>query len=520
MHSLNHRLKITTLIAAALINFSLTNPSFADEIKRYIVFKNQSRSVLAATSQRILAQAQERTTLAHLSSEIVSITAEQASALAGDANVTEVIADREIKLVRDPNDPLYINGYQWGLSQINAQGLWDSSTNTSSVVIANLDTGVDYTHPDLAPSIWRNTAEISNNGVDDDGNGLIDDLIGFDFADNDANPIDLDGHGTGTAGISAARGNDGYGMTGVSWQSKIIPLKVFSDNGQGFLSAVLQSINYVIHLKSTGKANIALLNMSFGYQGYSKAIENAFAALDAYGIVAIAAAGNEAVNNDSSRHALYPASFDLPNMISVAASTENGTLASFSNYGLRSVDLAAPGTNIAMPVPLSYGWQTPFGLADGTSFSAPIVSGVVAHMLSQNPGLTPLQIRAILNKTVTQTPSFQGKTVSAGVVNASRAVQASVNLPLARVTGKSTARVGRRNKNLAGVKVRLVSEDGRLAYETKTNSSGRYTFSNIPPGNYYLSPSRRNYRFTRSNYTTGDIMGGTVEVKFSARRRR
>ncbi|MBK1881407.1 S8 family serine peptidase [Luteolibacter pohnpeiensis] len=234
---------------------------------------------------------------------------------------------------------------------IEFQSAWAlAKPDSDEVVVAVIDTGVDITHPDLADNIWTNPGEIAGNGIDDDGNGYIDDVHGYDFASKTATITDSGEHGTHVAGTIGATGNNEIGVIGVDYKTKILPLKVSTDGDTMQTSAVMSAINYVIALKESG-VNIVAVNASYGGSSFSNSEYTSIKALRDAGIVICAAAGNDGTNNDSSP--LYPASYDSSNVIAVAALSQTNGLASFSNYGATSVDIAAPGVNIKSTMPLS-----------------------------------------------------------------------------------------------------------------------------------------------------------------------
>jgi len=264
---------------------------------------------------------------------------------------SEIVEQVEKHALRYPNtipDDTYFN-QQWGPTKIQAPQAWDVIQGSPEVIVAVIDTGVDYQHPDLTDNIWINTAELNGlPGVDDDNNGYIDDIRGWDFAGNDENnplpdsdPMDVDGHGTHVAGIIAAEGNNGLGITGINWQAKIMVLKVEADNGIYFEDfAIIQAIEYAID------NGAKIINCSFGGEQSSGIEENAFAGLKNAGIFAVCAAGNDGLDTDVTGQEYFPSGYDLENIISVAASDQNDNLAGFSNYGLTSVDVMAPGVDI------------------------------------------------------------------------------------------------------------------------------------------------------------------------------
>lgn len=272
---------------------------------------------------------------------------------------------RKVFAVR-PDDPDF--GKLWGLentgqtvnrtegtagADIRFLQAWKLARRTSAeVVVGVIDTGVDISHPDLVPNLWTNPGEIPDNGIDDDGNGYTDDVHGFDFADGTGFVTDSDMHGTHVAGIIAAAGRNGLGGTGVQYKAKILPLKVSSNGEYINTAAVIAACNYAVALKNRG-VNIVAVNGSYGGRSFSTTERNAILALRNAGIVFCAAAGNDGTDNDSA--AAYPANYDVDNILSVAALSQNDTLASYSNHGAASVDIAAPGSNIHSTIPSGYG---------------------------------------------------------------------------------------------------------------------------------------------------------------------
>ncbi|WP_442919568.1 S8 family serine peptidase [Methanoculleus sp.] len=249
---------------------------------------------------------------------------------------------------RTPNDPQFSN--LWGLyntgqtingktgtadADIDAPEAWPITTGSRNVIVAVIDSGVMYTHPDLAANIWTNPGEVPDNGVDDDDNGYIDDVYGWDFYDDDNNPGDLNGHGTHCAGTIAAVGNNSLGVAGVMWDAKIMPLRFLGPDGKGDTEDAIRAIKYATMMGAD------VISCSWGGGGYSQALADAIAETPA---LVVCAAGNDALNNDLNPH--YPSSYASENILAVAASTNTEQLASFSHFGATSVDVAAPGENI------------------------------------------------------------------------------------------------------------------------------------------------------------------------------
>ncbi|MDS1346713.1 S8 family serine peptidase [Planktothrix agardhii] len=327
-----------------------------------------------------------------------------------------------------PNDPGYPQ--LWGLNNtgqsggtadadIDAPEAWDIQKGNQNLVIGVIDTGVDYNHPDLSANIWTNPGEIAGDGIDNDSNGYIDDVRGWDFAYNDNNPMDVDGHGTHVAGTIAGKGNNGVGVTGVAWNAKIMPLKFLNDSGSGSLSNAILAINY-----ATAKG-VKLTNNSWGGGGYSQALYDAINTAGQQGALFIAAAGNESNNNDA--NPAYPASYNLSNIISVASTTRTDGLSWFSNYGATTVDLGAPGSDIYSAWP-----NSTYNTISGTSMASPHVTGAAALLWSQNPTWTAQQVKNSLMSTGDSISALNGKTVSGKRLNIYNALMSS-NLPTVTV---------------------------------------------------------------------------------------
>lgn len=275
---------------------------------------------------------------------------------------------------------------------------------------------MDYTHPDLAGNIWVNPGEIPNNGIDDDGNGYVDDVYGYDFINNDNDPMDDNGHGTHCAGIIGAIGNNGIGVAGVTWKVKIMPLKFLRADGTGDTAASLNAIAYARRMGAD------IISCSWGGKAKSQALGDAIASTNA---LFPCAAGNEGSDNDKTPH--YPSGFDLPQIISVAASDAKDGIPAFSNYGATKVDVAAPGDWIMSTYPTSLGHQ--YVKMKGTSMATPYVSGLAALLLAKEPSLTPAKLKARIMDTVDKLPAFAGKTVSGGRINVYKALGGGGSTP-------------------------------------------------------------------------------------------
>ncbi len=342
----------------------------------------------------------------------------------GSSEVLYAQPDYACQACNIPNDPLL--SYLWGMdntgqtggtpdADIDAPEAWDMSTGDGSVVVAVIDTGVDYTHPDLDDNMWVNSGEIADNGVDDDGNGYIDDVYGYDFRNGDADPMDDNSyygiyHGTHCAGTVGAEGNNGEGVAGVCWDVRIMALKFLNWQGSGWNSDAIDCIDYAIQ----NGANV--ISASWGGGGYSQALKDAIDDAGANGIVFVVAAGNSSLNADSIP--FYPACYDSDNIISVISTDDNDALSSFSNYGLLSTDLGAPGSDIYSCEP-----GGGYHYLDGTSMAAPCVAGACALLLSVNPDLSVAEIKQTLMDTVD--PTLTGVCASGGRLNLASAVALS-----------------------------------------------------------------------------------------------
>ena len=316
-----------------------------------------------------------------------------------------------------PNDPSFAQ--QWALhnlgqyggvpgNDVRAPAAWNTATGSRSVVVAVIDSGIDLTHPDLAANVWTNPGEIASNGVDDDHNGFVDDVHGWNFIDNNADVTDGFGHGTHVAGIIGAVGNNGVGVAGIAWQVSLMVLRVQNNLGAGSTSAVIGALNYATMMRRDHGINVVVTNNSWeSYGGLSALMQEAIRAQGDAGITFVAAAGNHATDNDVIPR--YPSTYDLPNVISVAALDPYGNLAGMSDYGVRTVDLAAPGTLIQ-----STWLHGSYGMLSGTSMAAPQVSGAVALLASAQPGIGVARVRAAILGTTAPVPSLAGRTATGG----------------------------------------------------------------------------------------------------------
>lgn len=301
------------------------------------------------------------------------------------------------------NDPYSSN--LWGLNNdtgISARRAWDITNGSSDVVVAVIDTGIDYTHPDLAANIWVNPGETPANGIDDDANGYIDDIHGANTvlgATDRGNPMDDNEHGTHVAGTIGAVGNNGEGVAGVNHTVKLMALKFMDATGGGRLSDAISAIDYMVSMKVNYGVNVRVSNNSWGGGGFSPALHAAIDRARAAGIVFVAAAGNS--GQDTDLFPAYPSSYEVSNVVSVAAIDTNQTLASFSNYGAESVDIAAPGVGIFSTLP-----NNQYGYLSGTSMATPHVVGALALLFAAEPALTWDEAIGRLYETGRNTPAL------------------------------------------------------------------------------------------------------------------
>ena len=394
-----------------------------------------------------------------------------------------------------PNDPYFYR--QWGLhnigqlggtpdADIDAPETWDVTTGSESIIVAVIDTGVDYTHEDLQTNMWVNPGEVPDNQIDDDGNGYVDDVYGFDFCtwegkERDSDPMDDHRHGSHCAGIIGAVGDNGVGIAGVNWTVQIMALKFLSSTGWGNTADAIACVEYATMMKDRGYP-IAVLSNSWGGGGYSWALDAAIAAAGDRDILFVAAAGNSGRNTDGKSH--YPSCYDLDNIISVAASDRNDNLASFSNYGAKSVDLAAPGVGICSTV-----LNDEYISISGTSMACPHVAGTAA-LLKTYTGESGLQVKERILAAVDPMAQQRGKpqTLSGGRLNLYSALSSTGPPPAETGTMAGTVY----DSQGGPVKQATVTASaGSPVASTKTNGRGRYTLE-LPAGEYTVEASKDN----------------------------
>lgn len=335
--------------------------------------------------------------------------------------VEKAEVDRRIHLTATPNDPAFLDGTQWGLhnlgqnggaidADIDAPEGWDTLNTATNIIVAVIDTGARYTHQDLAANLWTNPREIPGNGLDDDLNGIVDDVHGLNSIANNGDPFDDVGHGTHVAGIIGAVGDNGAGVSGVCWRVQLMICK-FLDNTGGSVSDLIQCLDYA-------RANGAkVVNCSFVTPEFDAILSAAFGSIRNAGIVVVAAAGNNGTDNDLAPQ--YPAGYEFDNIIAVTGTTRTDEWFAGFNYGATSVDLAAPGEQIYSTY---NGHDADYFFLSGTSMAAPCVAGAAAILLSRFPSADYHEIISRLLVSVDPLPSLVGRCRTGGRLNLSKAL--------------------------------------------------------------------------------------------------
>ena len=321
-----------------------------------------------------------------------------------------------------PHDPQFND--QWALANSGQRGgkqgadisatlAWARTTGSEDLVVAVLDSGVDYTHEDLVSNMWVRPSDMAP--YTDTELGTVDDLNGYNAINGNSDPMDDNGHGTHCAGIIGAEGENDLGIAGVNWNVRIMPLKFMNSGGFGTTKDAIEAINYVIDRKKAG-VNVRIISASWGSTQKSRALEDVIRKAYENDILFVAAAGNATTDNDRRPH--FPSSYDVPNVISVAALDRNDQLAKFSNYGVKSVAVAAPGVEI-----LSTWLGNQYEEKSGTSMATPVIAGVAALILAENPRMSVDDLRKKILDSSDPIIALKGKTVTGGRINAAKALE-------------------------------------------------------------------------------------------------
>lgn len=428
--------KVFYLISYSLFSFNVMATTANVIPNEYIIkFKNNNTSTLNLQSLAKQFNFQFKRFIPNSSLAVIKLNS--TSQIKNSALIQKLIQTEEV-LIAEPNYIYTIKNIPndtyfeklWGMVNtgkngvnnggvagidIGAEKAWNIQIGNPNLVVGIIDTGINYNHIDLNENIWKNESELTGQkGIDDDANGYVDDIYGYDFINKDSDPIDDNGHGTHCAGIIGAKGNNAIGITGVAWQVKLMALKFVSSSGQGTLDAAIEALRYATLMGAK------VVNNSWGNGIYSKILEETIQEANENGVVFIAAAGNSYSNNDEKP--IYPANYNLPNVIAVGAIDNSGFPATFSNYGQKSVHLMAPGVEIYSTYPRGDGSASGYNFMSGTSMAAPHVSGIVALLLSNEPSLTPQEVRDRLINTSQPLRSLRYTSISKGYVSAFNAL--------------------------------------------------------------------------------------------------
>ncbi|MCE9527157.1 MAG: S8 family serine peptidase [Planctomycetales bacterium] len=423
------------------------------------------------------------------------------------------------------SDPYYTGGSLWGMygdstSPTNAFGsqageAWTAgNVGSTSVVVGIIDEGIDYNHPDLAANIWTNPGEVAGDGIDNDADGYIDDIHGWDFANNDNTIFDgkttdsVDHHGTQDAGTIGGVGGNGQGVAGVNWNVTMISAKFLGPNG-GYISDAVKALDYLTMLKTRYGVNIVASNNSWGGGGYSQAMQDAITRAANAGILFVAAAGNggpDQVGDNNDTTANYPSNYSTlasagyESVIAVAAINSTGGLASFSNYGANTVDLGAPGVGIVSTLPFNS-----YGSYSGTSMATPHVTGAAALYAAANPGASAADIRSAIIASAQSTPtaSLAGKTVTGGRLNISAQPDLQPSLRISDVSkneGDSGTTAFSFTVTLSSASTQTITVD----YGTSDNTASAGSDYTTAAGTLTFAPG------VTSQAVTVDVIGDTT----------
>jgi len=357
------------------------------------------------------------------------------------------------QLLSISNDSL--SASQWSIASTSLNEAWNYSTGNKNVVIATIDSGMDLNHEDLKNNVWKNYGEIENDGIDNDNNGFIDDINGWNFIDDNNNVQDYYGHGTHVAGIIGAEGNNNLGVAGVNWNVSIMPLKMIDNAGVGHTYAAIKAIDYLVKMKLEHGVNIVAVNNSWGGTlGFSDSTFAAMQKLNDAQILSVCAAGNSGSNSDITPR--YPSSYNVDNIIAVASISSSNTLSTFSNYGKSSVDVAAPGGGI-----LSTFLNNTYRYLNGTSMAAPFIAGTIGLIKSIKPDISMSDIKSAIIDSADQIYSMADKLLG-GKINVSSAIKHALGLPYTKIIESQPAPVIVVVPDQASIQLKLVNT-GRIA---------------------------------------------------------
>lgn len=471
---------VASVLALSAGQWAVADPVTKPHMPDRVIIKFKSNAT-AAEKQAIKddLRAQTRKNFGRIKAELLDIEGisveEAINRYKHHGKVEYIEPDYIVEALEIPDDVFF--DQLWGMvntgqtggtadADIDADMAWEVGTGSHSVLVGVIDTGIDYNHTDLAANTWTNPGEIAGNGIDDDGNGFVDDIKGWDFYNDDNDPIDDHGHGTHCSGTIGAVGNNGIGVAGVNWNVSIAGIKFLSSGGSGSTSDAIDGINYGITI------GCKVLSNSWGGGGYSLALEEAIQ--DAYdaGILFVAAAGNSSSDNDITPH--YPSSYDVNNVVAVASTDHNDNLSGFSCYGLTSVDLGAPGSDIYSTLP-----GNSYGYLSGTSMATPHVAGVAALIWSLYPGMTVDLVKARLLDMADPIPALAGKCVSGARLNAFMSIAEPDSTPPDAITDLAAFDPGSNTMTLSWT---ATGDDGTSG--TASYYNVRYSTSPITEENF------------------------------------
>jgi subtilisin family serine protease len=450
----------------------------------------------------------DRLYLAHLSSDVNRKAVQQA--ISQDPRVEYAEPNYIVSASLIPNDPDFSR--LWGLentgqtggnadADIDAPEAWDIMHDTA-VTIGVIDTGVSYTHEDLSANVWTNPGEVAGNNLDDDGNGFIDDIHGWDFANNDNDPLDDNGHGTHVSGTIAGIGNNGVGVSGVAWSAKVAALKFLDSTGSGNTANAVKAVQYA------NQMGFAITSNSWGGGGFSQALYDAIATGNTAGTIFVAAAGNSNLDNDA--YPNYPSNYNLPNIVAVAATDHRDTRASFSNYGATTVDIAAPGVGIYSTVPTGncdLCDASGYASLSGTSMATPHVAGALALLKVQFPDAGPSALIYQLLGNVDEISSLKSLVFSGGRLNLLKALTLAPK-PIASLkalpeAGAPALTVTFTDNSLGTITSRTLDfGDGSAPATLPANGSLTHTYANVETYTATVTVSGSNGTSTNSRVIT------------------